>query len=59
MSTTKTTETRATVSSQVPRALRAELERLAREGDRTLSAQVRRAIHEHLQRTTDHDEEDT
>ena len=48
MSTVQTTEARATVSAQVPPALRAELERLAREGDRTLSAEVRRAIAEHL-----------
>ena len=47
MSTTEAT-TRATVSAQVPLETRRELERLAAEDDRSLSAQVRRAIHEHL-----------
>ena len=57
MSTTETTSARATVSAQVPPELRAELERLAREGDRTLSAEVRRAIARHLADHT-HDEEE-
>ena len=48
MYTNETTSARATVSAQVRPELRAELERLAREGDRSLSAEVRRAIAEHL-----------
>jgi predicted transcriptional regulator len=39
---------RTIVSAQVEADTRAALERLAREGDRTLSAQVRRALAEHL-----------
>ena len=48
MSTTETTEARATVSAQVPVALRAELERRAAAADRTLSAQVRRLLQAQL-----------
>jgi hypothetical protein len=50
-------DARVVVSSQVTEDVRAELERRARTGDRSLSAQVRRAIHEHLERTTDEKEE--
>jgi hypothetical protein len=41
-------EPRVVVSSSVAPEQREELERLAREGDRTLSQQVRIAIREHL-----------
>jgi hypothetical protein len=49
MSTTDTEE-RVIVSAQVPAHARDELERRAREADRTLSAEIRRAIAEHLGR---------
>ena len=38
------------VSAQVPVEVKNELERLAREGDRSLSAEVRRAVTRHLER---------
>ena len=44
------TEPKVVVSVAVEPALREELERLAREGDRTLSQQARIAIREHLER---------
>ena len=37
------------VSTWVHRDVRTQLERLASEGDRSLSAQVRRAVQEHLE----------
>jgi len=44
------------ISSQVDVTVRDELERLAREADRTLSAEVRRALTEHLRtKEADHD----
>jgi hypothetical protein len=49
-------EKRSFVSAQVPPATRAALQRLAREGDRSLSAQVRRALAEHLARADDEKE---
>jgi hypothetical protein len=48
-------EPRVVVSAQMPMALRVELERRAREGDRTLSAQLRRAIAKHLGHEDDED----
>jgi hypothetical protein len=46
------------VSAQVSTTTRAHLERLARESDRSLSAEVRRALREHLETSgrqlTDH-----
>ena len=54
---TTTTEPRVVVSAQVPRGQREELERLARDGDRTLSQQVRIAVREHLARQ--HTQEET
>jgi predicted transcriptional regulator len=50
-------EKRTIVSAQVEADTRAKLLRLAREGDRTLSAQVRRALTEHLARADDVEEE--
>jgi predicted transcriptional regulator len=47
---------RTIVSAQVEADTRAALERLAREGDRSLSAQVRRALAEHLARANDETE---
>ena len=45
----RTAETeRVVVSSQVPWELREQLEQMAREADRTLSAEIRRALVEHL-----------
>jgi predicted transcriptional regulator len=37
------------VSAQVSTTTRAHLERLARESDRTVSAEIRRALREHLE----------
>ena len=51
-------EPKVVISSAVEPAQREELERLAREGDRTLSQQVRIAVREHLDRRR-HDEEET
>jgi hypothetical protein len=48
------TEHKVVVSAVEP-AQREELERLAAEGDRTLSQEIRRALARHLAR--DHDEE--
>ena len=44
-------EPKVVVSAAVEPEQRQELERLAREGDRTLSQQVRIAVREHLART--------
>jgi hypothetical protein len=41
------------VSAQIPLALRLGLEKLAADGDRTLSAEVRRALSAHLHQHTD------
>lgn len=43
-------ERKVVVSGTVAPSQREELERLAREGDRTLSQQVRLAVREHLER---------
>jgi Ribbon-helix-helix protein, copG family len=43
-------ENKVVVSAAVEPEQREELERLAREGDRTLSQQVRIAVREHLDR---------
>jgi predicted transcriptional regulator len=43
-------EERAVISTQVSSGVREQLVRLARDADRTLSAEVRRAIKEHLTR---------
>ena len=43
-------ELKVVVSAAVDAEQREELERLAREGDRTLSQQVRMAVREHLHR---------
>lgn len=56
MATTLEEKGRTIVSAQVEADTRAELERLAREGDRTLSAEVRRAIAEHLARAEQKEE---
>jgi predicted transcriptional regulator len=40
----------AIISAQVPAAMRAELQRLAAQQDRTVSALIRRAVAEHLAR---------
>ncbi len=45
-----TVETEARVATILPRDLREELERLARENERTLSGEFRLAIREHLER---------
>jgi hypothetical protein len=41
---------KAVVSAQITLAQRDELERLAADADRTLSAEIRRAVAEHLAR---------
>jgi hypothetical protein len=41
------------VSAQIPLALRLGLEKLAADGDRSLSAEVRRALSAHLHQHTD------
>ena len=46
------------VSAVVTEQERDELRRLAREGDRSLSAQVRRAVSEHLERAAPEPEEE-
>jgi hypothetical protein len=51
-------EPRVVVSSQVTEDVRAELERRARTGDRSLSAEIRRAIARHLADHM-HEEEET
>lgn len=43
-------EPKVVVSAAVEQEQRDELQRLAREGDRTLSQQVRIAVREHLER---------
>ena len=43
-------ESKVVVSAAVEQEQREELQRLAREGDRTLSQQVRIAVREHLER---------
>jgi hypothetical protein len=50
-------EAKVVVSSQVTEDVRAELERRARTGDRSLSAEIRRAIAQHLERSDDEKEE--
>ena len=45
-----TTEQVAVVSAQVPLEVRERLLELAREGDRTLSAQIRRVLVAHVDR---------
>jgi predicted DNA-binding protein len=42
------TEPKVVVSAQLPREQREELERLAREGDRTISYLVRQAVSRYL-----------
>jgi predicted transcriptional regulator len=44
---------RIIVSAQVPADVHGELERLAREADRSLSAEIRRALVAHVERATD------
>jgi predicted transcriptional regulator len=44
------------ISAQVDDEQRDELLRLARDADRSLSAEVRRAVAAHLRRTADHEE---
>jgi predicted transcriptional regulator len=51
MSRTETVE-RIIVSAQVPTEVHEELERLAREADRSLSAEIRRALVAHVERRT-------
>jgi hypothetical protein len=46
------TETKVNVCAAVHRSERMELERRAREGDRTLSQEVRKAIRLYLERDT-------
>lgn len=50
-------EPKVVISSAVGPEQREELERLAREGDRTLSQQVRIAVREHLERRQHTEEE--
>jgi hypothetical protein len=47
------TETKVIVSAAIDREQREELERLAREGDRTLSQQIRLIVRRYLERTDD------
>ena len=47
------------VSAMIDEAQRAELIRLARDADRSLSAEVRRAVTEHLERAARDPEEAT
>lgn len=47
------------VSSVIDETQRDELLRLARDADRSLSAEVRRAVAAHLERTAHRDEETT
>jgi hypothetical protein len=47
----------AIVSASVPIETRDELERLAREADRTLSAEIRRALVAHVAELKRHNEE--
>lgn len=51
-----TLDPKVVVSAAVERDQREELERLAREGDRTLSQQVRLALREYLARQTAEEE---
>ena len=46
-------EPRQIVSASVPAALAQQLERLAREQDRSLSGEIRRALIEHLRASGD------
>ena len=46
------------VSAQVAPELRAELEQLAVEGDRSLSSEIRRALRQYLARGDDEQEEE-
>ena len=58
MSMSKTaTFDKVIISTYVDQAQRDELERLAIEGDRSLSAEIRRAVNSHLQRATPDPEE--
>ena len=50
-----TPEEKTIVSAQIPVALRVGLEKLAADGDRTLSAEVRRALSAHLHQHTGDD----
>ena len=56
-----TTTHKATVvlSAQVPVDVKNELERLAREGDRSLSAEIRRGLLRHLAERDDTEEGNT
>ena len=47
---------RIIVSAQVPTGIHDELERLAREADRSLSAEIRRALVAHVEREANDDE---
>ena len=51
-------EPKVVVSSAVEPDLRAELERLARDGDRTLSQEIRRVLRAHVERDDEEEEED-
>jgi predicted transcriptional regulator len=51
-----TTGPRTVVSASVPHSWRVALERLAREGDRSLSREVKRALSRHLERETAREE---
>ena len=59
MDTTREPSESVIVSAQVPAAARLELERLARAGYRTLSAEIRIAVAEHLERAAPDDEGET
>ena len=48
-----TPEEKTIVSAQIPVALRVGLEKLAADGDRTVSAEVRRALSAHLHQHSD------
>ena len=47
------TETKVNISAAVDREQREQLERLAREGDRTLSQQIRLIVRRYLERQGD------
>jgi hypothetical protein len=51
-------ERRAIISAEVPLEHKQQLERLAAEGDRSLSHEIGRAVREHLQRETDDAQDD-